>query len=136
MRFPENFLWGGAIAANQCEGAYDVDGKGLSIQDVMPKGVLGEVEEEPTADNLKQMGIDFYHRYEDDIRLFSEMGFRMLRLSIAWSRIYPNGDDKEPNEKGLVFYDKVFDCCLKYGIEPIVTLSHYETPLHLAKEYD
>ncbi|WMC91883.1 glycoside hydrolase family 1 protein [Kineothrix sp. MB12-C1] len=136
MRFPENFLWGGAIAANQCEGAYDVDGKGLSIQDVMPKGVLGEVEEEPTADNLKLMGIDFYHRYEDDIRLFSEMGFRMLRLSIAWSRIYPNGDDKEPNEKGLVFYDKVFDCCLKYGIEPIVTLSHYETPLHLAKEYD
>lgn len=136
MRFPENFLWGGAIAANQCEGAYNEDGKGLSIQDVMPKGVLGAVGEEPTEDNLKLSGIDFYHRYEEDIKLFAEMGFKMLRLSIAWSRIYPNGDEKEPNEKGLEFYDKVFDCCLKYGIEPVVTLSHYETPLHLAKTYD
>lgn len=136
MKFPKNFLWGGAIAANQCEGAYKEDGKGLSIQDVMPKGVLGKPGEEPTEDNLKLIGIDFYHRYEEDIRLFGEMGFKMLRMSIAWSRIYPNGDDAEPNEKGLEFYDKVFDCCKKYGIEPVVTLSHYETPLHLAKKYD
>lgn len=136
MKFPENFLWGGAIAANQCEGAYNVDGKGLSIQDVMPGGVLGAVTAGPTADNLKLLGIDFYHRYEEDIRLFAEMGFRMLRMSIAWSRIYPKGDESAPNEKGLAFYDKVFDCLHRYGIEPVVTLSHYETPLHLAQKYD
>lgn len=134
--FPENFMWGGAIAANQCEGAYNEDGKGLSIQDCMPKGIFGAPTDGPTPDNLKLTGIDFYHHYEEDIRLFSEMGFKMLRMSIAWSRIYPNGNDDMPNEAGLAFYDKVFDQCRKYGIEPVVTLSHYETPLHLAKKYD
>ena len=134
--FPENFLWGGATAANQFEGAYLEDGKGLSIQDVMPKGAFGAPTEEPTEDNLKLVGIDFYHRYEEDIKLFAEMGFKTFRLSIAWSRIFPKGDELEPNEAGLAFYDKVFDCCAKYGIEPLVTLSHYETPLHLAKTYD
>lgn len=135
-KFPENFLWGGAIAANQCEGAYNEDGKGLSVQDVAPKGWKDRPTEVPTPDNLKLIGIDFYHQYKEDIRLFAEMGFKVFRLSIAWSRIFPNGDEKEPNEAGLAFYDKVFDECLKYGMEPLVTLSHYETPLHLAKKYD
>lgn len=129
-------MWGGAIAANQCEGAYDEDGKGLSVQDVTPHGIYGEITPQPTPDNLKLKGIDFYHRFRGDIALFAEMGFKALRLSVAWSRIYPNGDDAEPNEKGLQFYDDVFDECRKYGIEPIVTISHYETPLHLARKYD
>ena len=129
MQFPQNFLWGGAISANQCEGAYQEDGKGLSIQDVYPHGVHGPVTDMPTADNLKLTGIDFYHRYREDIALFAEMGFRVLRLSIAWSRIYPLGIEAETNKKGLQFYDDVFDECRRYGIEPLVTLSHYETPL-------
>ncbi len=134
--FPENFLWGGATAANQFEGAYNEDGKGLSIQDIMPKGIKGPLTSEPTEDNMKLIGIDFYHRYKEDIALLAEMGFKVFRLSIAWSRIFPNGDDEKPNEKGLEFYDKVFDELAKYGIEPLVTLSHYETPLALAKNYD
>lgn len=134
--FPENFLWGGAVAANQLEGAYNEDGKGLSIQDVMPHGIKGPRTEKPTEDNLKLIGIDFYHRYKEDIKLFAEMGFKVFRLSIAWSRIFPKGDETEPNEAGLAFYDKVFDECHKYGIEPLVTLSHYETPLYLAEHYD
>jgi 6-phospho-beta-glucosidase len=134
--FPKGFLWGGATAANQLEGAYNEDGKGLSVQDVTPKGIAGPITEMPTEDNLKCIGIDFYHRYKEDIQLFAEMGFKMLRISIAWSRIFPNGDETEPNEKGLAFYDSVFDTCLEYGIEPMVTISHYETPLHLAKTYD
>ncbi|HJA65810.1 MAG TPA: glycoside hydrolase family 1 protein [Candidatus Mediterraneibacter cottocaccae] len=134
--FPKNFLWGGAVAANQCEGAYLEDGKGLSIQDVLPKGVKGARTEKPTPDNLKLEGIDFYHRYKEDIKLFAEMGFKVFRTSIAWSRIFPNGDEEEPNEAGLAFYDSLFDECLKYGIQPLVTISHYETPLHLAEAYD
>ena len=134
--FPKNFLWGGATAANQMEGAYLEDGKGLSIQDLLPHGVATPRTDEPTPDNLKLVGIDFYHRYKEDIRLFAEMGFKVFRMSIAWSRIFPNGDDAEPNEKGLEFYDRVFDECHKYGIEPLVTLSHYETPLAISKKYD
>lgn len=134
--FPENFLWGGAVAANQCEGAYQEDGKGLSIQDVLPHGIKGARTAKPTPDNMKLIGIDFYHRYKEDIRLFAEMGFQVFRLSIAWSRIFPKGDEKEPNEKGLRFYDDVFDECHKYGIEPLVTISHYETPLYLAEHYN
>ncbi len=134
--FPKDFLWGGATAANQIEGAYNKDGKGLSVQDILPKGVYGGPTEEPTADNLKLEGIDFYHKYAEDIKLFAEMGFKVLRISIAWSRIFPNGDEKEPNEAGLEFYDKVFEECAKYKIEPLVTLSHYETPLHLGKTYN
>ena len=130
-RFPKEFLFGGATAANQCEGAYLEDGKGLSIQDVYPHGMRGGITEEPTPDNMKLIGIDFYHRYAEDIKLFAEMGFKVFRLSIAWSRIFPKGDEEQPNEKGLEFYDRVFDECAKYGIEPLVTLSHYETPLHL-----
>ncbi|WP_238875486.1 glycoside hydrolase family 1 protein [Klebsiella quasipneumoniae] len=136
MSFPNDFLWGGAVAANQCEGAFDVDGKGLSIQDVLPKGIMAPVTELPTCDNLKLKGIDFYHRYKDDIKMFAEMGFKVFRTSIAWSRIFPNGDDSIPNEKGLKFYDDLFDECHKYGIEPLVTISHYETPLNLSKKYN
>lgn len=134
--FPEGFLWGGAVAANQCEGAYKEDGKGLSIQDVLPRGIRGERMSVPTEDNKKLAGIDFYHRYREDIRLFAEMGFKVFRTSIAWSRIFPYGDETEPNEKGLEFYDRVFDECHKYGIEPLVTISHYETPLYLAEHYN
>lgn len=134
--FPEGFLWGGAVAANQCEGAYNEDGKGLSTQDIAPKGIMGPITEKPTEDNMKLIGIDFYHRYKEDIKLFAQMGFKIFRTSIAWSRIFPNGDDSEPNEKGLQFYDNLFDECLKYGIEPLVTISHYETPLALSKNYD
>ena len=135
-RFPEGFLWGGATAANQFEGAYNEDGKGLSIQDVYPHGMMGPITEEPTPDNMKLIAVDFYHRYKEDIALLAEMGFKVFRISIAWSRIFPNGDDAEPNELGLQFYDKVFDECHKYGIEPLVTLSHYETPLHLTRHYN
>ena len=134
--FPEEFLWGGALAANQCEGAYNEDGKGLSVQDVMPYGLRGGRTKMPTKDNLKLEGIDFYHRYKEDIRMFAEMGFKVLRTSIAWSRIFPRGDEDLPNEEGLQFYDDLFDECHKYGIEPLITLSHYETPLYLAEEYN
>ncbi|SFH73900.1 6-phospho-beta-glucosidase [Selenomonas ruminantium] len=136
MAFPKDFLWGGAVAANQCEGAYNEDGKGIDIQDIMPRGIKGAPTAEPTADNMKLVGIDFYHRYKEDVKLFAEMGFKVFRTSIAWSRIYPHGDDAEPNEKGLQFYDDLFAECHKYGIEPLVTISHYETPLHLAKKYN
>lgn len=135
-RFTEGFLWGGAVAANQCEGAYNEDGKGLSIQDVTPKGLLGPITEEPTKDNMKLVAIDFYHRYKEDIKLLAEMGFKVFRTSIAWSRIFPLGDEDQPNERGLQFYDNLFDECLKYNIEPLVTISHYETPLHLSQEYN
>ena len=143
-KFPQNFLWGGATAANQYEGAYNLDGKGLSVQDVTPKGGVpakpGDrnplITDGPTADNLKLEGIDFYHRSKEDIALFAEMGFKVYRTSIAWSRIFPNGDELEPNEAGLQFYDNLFDELAKYGIEPLITLSHYETPLHLARQYN
>lgn len=143
-KFPADFLWGGATAANQYEGAYNLDGKGLSVQDVTPKGGIpanaGDlnplITDKPTADNLKLEGIDFYHRYKEDIALFAEMGFKVYRTSIAWSRIFPNGDETKPNEAGLNFYDDLFDELAKYGIEPLVTLSHYETPLHLARQYN
>ena len=134
--FPDGFLWGGATAANQIEGAYDQDGKGLSIQDVMPRGIVAPRTQGPTPDNLKLEAIDFYHRYAEDIALFAEMGFSVFRFSIAWSRIFPNGDEETPNEAGLAFYDRVLDELEKHGIEPLVTISHYETPLHLAETYD
>jgi 6-phospho-beta-glucosidase len=152
--FPEGFLWGGATAANQLEGAYNVDGKGLSIFDMVtfvPKEQRGndiemdvkslkELEEllaQGDEENFpKRRGIDFYNRYKEDIALFAEMGFKTFRMSISWARIFPNGDDLTPNEEGLVFYDKVFDELSKYGIEPLVTLSHYEIPLHLVRKYN
>ena len=135
MGFPEGFLWGGATAANQIEGAYAEDGKGLSVQDVLPGGVVKPASAGPTPDNLKLEAIDFYHRYQEDIALFAEMGFKVFRLSIAWSRIFPRGDEAEPNAAGLAFYDRVIDELLAHNIVPLVTLSHYELPLHLAQEY-
>ncbi len=134
--FPGDFLWGGATAANQVEGGYDADGKGLSIQDVMPAGIMAPPTDGPTPENLKLEAIDFYHRYAEDIALFAEMGFGVYRFSIAWSRIFPNGDDAEPNEEGLAFYDRVLDELERHGIEPLVTMSHYETPLAIAEKYD
>lgn len=135
------FLWGGALAAHQCEGAWDLDGKGISVMDVMTAGdashdreIHAQIREDvfyPSHD-----AIDFYHTYKEDIRLFYEMGFKALRVSIAWTRIYPTGVEEEPNEAGLKFYDDLFDELRRYGMEPVVTLLHNDMPLHLAKEYN
>ncbi|MEQ4532613.1 MAG: 6-phospho-beta-glucosidase [Mixta sp.] len=135
-RFPDNFLWGGAIAANQVEGAWQQDGKGLSTSDVQPQGIFGPVVERKPGDrSLKDIAIDFYHRYPQDIALFAEMGFRCLRISIAWTRIFPQGDETQPNEAGLAYYDRLFDELAQHGIQPMVTLSHYEMPLGLVQNY-
>ncbi|KAB7895649.1 6-phospho-beta-glucosidase [Rouxiella sp. S1S-2] len=132
QQFPNNFLWGGAVAANQVEGAYLTDGKGLSTSDVQPKGIFGGVVERVAGDKgIKDVAIDFYHRYPQDIKLFAELGFSCLRTSIAWTRIFPQGDELEPNEAGLAFYDRLFDEMAKYNITPLVTLSHYEMPYGL-----
>lgn len=133
--FPKNFLWGGALAANQCEGAVLEAGKGWSTADALTTGVFGIPQIPPDGFYLKREAIDFYHRYKEDIALFAEMGFRVLRVSIAWARIFPNGDDETPNEAGLKFYDALFEELNRYGIQPLVTLSHYEMPLHLVTEY-
>lgn len=140
MTFPKNFLWGGALAAHQFEGGVLETSKGLSVADVMTAGAHG-VPRVITDGVLEgnyypnHVGIDFYHRYKEDIAMFADLGFKCFRTSIAWSRIFPNGDETEPNEEGLQFYDNVFDELLKYGIEPVITLSHFETPYHIAKEY-
>ena len=140
MGFRKDFLWGGAVAAHQLEGAYDRDGKGLSIMDVVTGGdvntrrrITGEILKGENYPNHE--AIDFYDYYKEDIRLFAEMGFKCFRTSIAWTRIFPNGDEEQPNEAGLKFYDDMFDECLKYGIEPVITLSHFEMPLYLVQEY-
>ena len=133
--FKDGFLWGGALSANQCEGAYLEGGKGLSVADVLPGGMISNVINPPNGKFPSHEAIDFYHRYKDDIKLFAEMGFKCLRMSIAWTRIFPNGDDEVPNEEGLRFYDDVFNELLKYNIEPVVTLSHYEMPLNLVEKY-
>ncbi len=138
--FRKDFLWGGAVAANQIEGGWNKAGKGISTADVITKGTHS-VPREITKGILEgydypsHEAIDFYHRYKEDIALFAEMGFKCFRTSIAWSRIFPLGDEKEPNEAGLQFYDDLFDELLKYNIEPVVTLSHFEIPYHLCKEY-
>lgn len=141
MSFPKGFLWGGAVAGNQCEGAYLEDGKGLSVPDMLlggdvntPRTFLPEIDLD--AFYPSHEAIDFYHRYKEDIALFAEMGFKCFRLSINWGRIFPNGDDEKPNEAGLAFYDRVFDECKKYGIEPLVTLCHYEIPWNLVVKYN
>lgn len=143
-RFPNDFLWGGASAANQWEGAYDVDGRGLANVDVIPIGkerfsiVKGERKMFDFEDGYfypAKESVDFYHYYKEDIALFAQMGFKVLRLSIGWSRIFPKGDELEPNELGLQFYENVFKECRKYGIEPLVTITHFDCPMHLVKEY-
>jgi len=142
--FPENFLWGGATAANQLEGAYLEGGKGLTTVDLIPTGAnrlpiaLGNLDSYEPKDGEfypSHEAIDFYHRYKEDIALFAEMGFKCFRLSVAWARIFPNGDDAEPNEAGLQFYDDVFDELLKYNIEPVVTICHFDVPVHLVETY-
>ncbi|MEE3661192.1 glycoside hydrolase family 1 protein [Brenneria sp. g21c3] len=136
--FPNDFLWGGAIAANQAEGAWNEDGKGPSIADVVRGGIIAGQADETIDPNLyyaSHQAIDFYHRYKQDVALFAEMGFKCFRTSIAWSRIFPQGDEDTPNEAGLRFYDDLFDELLQYGIQPVITLSHYETPLALATRY-
>lgn len=139
--FPDNFLWGGATAANQYEGGWNEGGKGPSIFDAASAGAVGKkriyldyVDKNMYCPN--HIATDFYHHYKEDIALMGEMGFKVFRMSIAWSRIFPNGDDAEPNEEGLQFYDDVFDELRKHGIEPLVTLLHYETPLNLANKYN
>ena len=163
MGFRSDFLWGGATAANQIEGAFQVGGRGLTTMDTLtvgdattprrityktldgkvckderlakvPEGAIGFLDTDEFYPS--HIGIDFYHRYKEDIKLFAEMGFKAYRMSIAWTRIFPNGNDKEPNKAGLAFYDRVFDECLKYGIEPVVTLCHFDMPLHLADHYN
>ena len=139
--FRKDFLWGGATAANQFEGAWDVDGKGASVSDMCTNGSHTEPKKVTRTIHPEYLypsheAIDFYHHYKEDIALFAEMGFKSFRMSINWTRIFPNGDEKEPNEEGLKFYDDVFDEMLKYGIEPQVTIVHFDLPLHLATEYD
>ncbi len=163
MSFPKNFLWGGATAANQIEGAYDVDGKGLSVTDIttvgsldhprmltyklngklekspalpgagLPKGAVGAIDLNEYYPN--HVAIDFYHHYKEDIKMFAEMGFKTFRLSIAWTRIFPKDDEEKSNQAGLDFYRRVFEECKKYDIEPLVTISHYEDPLYLSEKY-
>lgn len=140
MAFPKGFLWGGAIAAHQAEGAWNEAGKGPSVADVMTGGspdVKREITDGvlPGKNYPNHEAIDFYHHYKEDIALLAQMGFKCFRTSIAWTRIFPQGDELEPNEAGLQFYDDLFDEMLKYGMEPVVTLSHFEIPLHLAKKY-
>ena len=151
--FPQDFLWGGATAANQLEGGYREDGKGISVEDCMRQhfdqdlrdynlqnhvtleDVKRALETEDMVNYPKRRGVDFYHHYKEDIALLGGMGFKCFRMSIAWTRIFAMGDEEEPNEAGLEFYDRVFDECRKYGIEPLVTMSHYEMPVHLALKY-
>ncbi len=141
---PKDFLWGGATAANQCEGGWQEDGKGIGLIDVLPYGP----DRMPVAKGEKIMldcddehlypsheAIDFYHHYKEDIALFAEMGFKCFRMSLSWTRIYPNGTEDAPNEAGLAFYDDVFEECLKYGIQPVVTLCHFDLPVALLKEF-
>ncbi|MFP7494371.1 6-phospho-beta-glucosidase BglA [Terribacillus saccharophilus] len=137
---PKDFLWGGALAAHQFEGGWNQDGKGPSVIDVLTAGAHGvprELTETVEADKFypNHEAIDFYNRYKEDVALFAEMGLKCLRTSIGWTRIFPKGDEAEPNEAGLKFYDDLFDELLKHGIEPVITLSHFEMPLHLAREF-
>ncbi len=153
-RFPDGFLWGGALAANQCEGAYNKDGKGISIADIHiynkqidrlnsythnEEFKIDELEFRMTDHGKyyypKRNGIDFYHTYKEDLKYFKEMGMNSLRTSIAWTRVFPTGEEEVPNETGLQFYDDLFDEMIANGLEPLITISHYEMPLHLSLKY-
>ncbi|SHE63986.1 6-phospho-beta-glucosidase [Seinonella peptonophila] len=149
-KLPDHFLWGSAVAANQSEGAWNIDGKGISQADVVPYIERDKISDIPVFETREQIeagirdelkiypkrfGIDFYHHYEQDIRLLKELGLNSFRTSINWTRIFPNGDEETPNEQGLLFYDHLFDTLLAHGIEPIVTISHYEMPLKLITSY-
>ena len=141
MRMKEGFLWGGATAANQYEGAWDVDGKGASVPDHMRGGDINtprqiDAEFDPDALYPSWEATDFYHHYEEDIALFAEMGWNVFRMSVNWTRLFPTGTEKEPLQAGLDFYDRVFTCCKEHGIEPLVTISHYELPYYLVEKYN
>ncbi len=163
MSFPKEFLWGGATAANQYEGGYLSGGKGLATADVITDGdlntprsitieledgtkkIISRHEDVPHGakayvdDNIyypSHVATDFYHHFQEDIELFSEMGFNSFRMSINWSRIFPNGDEQIANEEGLQFYDNIFDELLERGIEPVVTINHFDIPLALAHRYE
>ena len=154
MSFPKGFLWGGAVAANQAEGAWNAGGKGWSVADVATYKPDTDVKDykahvmissdaikkamEDTDETFypKRRGIDFYHHYKEDLALFAEMGFKVFRLSIAWTRIFPTGEEAEPNEEGLAYYEDVFKEMKRLNIEPLVTLSHYEMPLALSMKYN
>ncbi len=149
--FPRDFMWGGAVAANQLEGAWDEGGKGMCIADINEFrddiAIEKKGNEELTLDYIreamasedkifpKRHGIDFYHTYKEDLKLLAGLGLKTFRTSINWSRIFPNGDDSEPNEAGLKFYDDLFDEIIKNGMEPMITVSHYEMPLNLTIAY-
>lgn len=144
MAFRKDFLWGGATAANQCEGGYNEGGRGLANVDLAPVGpdrfpvITGEKKMFAFDEDHfypAQHAIDMYHRYKEDIALFGEMGFKTYRLSIAWSRIFPLGDETEPNEEGLKFYEELFKECRKHNIEPLVTITHFDCPMHLVEKY-
>lgn len=163
MSFPKNFFWGGAIAANQAEGAWNVDGRGMTKSDVCTGGGVDQprmityIDKDGIGHAVSQFAhslpegahyavldgyhypnheaIDFYHHYKEDIAMLAEMGFKMFRMSISWSRLYPKGNEETPNEKGIAFYRNVFKECRKYGIEPLVTLWHFDTPLYLEEHY-
>lgn len=141
MSFKKDFLWGGATAANQYEGGWNEGGKGVSVSDVITNGsatqsriITSEIEEDKFYPSHKAS--DFYHRHAEDIALMGEMGFKVFRMSIAWTRIFPNGIEEEPNEEGLQFYDQVFDELKAQGIEPLVTIAHYDMPYYLSKRYN
>ncbi|MCZ0717597.1 6-phospho-beta-glucosidase [Aerococcus kribbianus] len=140
IKFPKNFLWGGAVAAHQLEGAWNEDGKGPSVADVLTAGSAQQPRQihttiDPETYYPNHEAVDFYHHYKEDIQLFKEMGLKAFRTSIYWARIFPKGDETEPNEAGLKFYDDLFDELIANGIEPVVTLTHFEMPLYLAQEY-
>ncbi len=141
---PKDFLWGGATAANQCEGGYLEGGKGLGTVDVIPWGedrravMLGIKDYKTLPEDAyypSREAIDMYHHWKEDIALMAEMGFRCYRFSFAWSRIFPTGEEEEPNEEGLKFYENMIDEMLAHGIQPVVTICHFDVPLHLEQKY-
>lgn len=151
--FPEGFLWGGAEAANQCEGAWNEGGKGMTVQDCLPYRNVGladytkqfaystadleaALKAGPEDNYPKRHGTDFYHHYKEDIALMAEMGYKVFRTSICWSRIFTDPRDEKPNEEGIAFYEDVFKECKAHGIEPLVTLSHYDPPLALVTDFN
>lgn len=152
MNFPENFLWGGAIAANQAEGAWDLDGKGISVADIneyvfnedmrkmynieLTRDYAVQAQDDKDGVFPKRTGVDFYHTFREDLALLKAAGLKTFRTSISWARIFPDGDNTAPNEAGLKFYDELIDEIIKNGMEPMITLAHYEMPLNLALKYN
>lgn len=156
-KFPENFLWGGAIACSQADGAFDEGGKGLSTQDCRyfdagwdfdtiykknayisdmdEAGFQRALADKTTKHYPLRRGIDFYHEYPNDCALFKELGLKIFRTSICWSRIFPNGDDETPNEEGLRYYDNLFKCLKDNGMKIFATIMHYDIPANLVVKY-